>query len=252
VPQEDLLSKLIGYWRTVADETTRALGEDEANLFVYLYNDALDLDGAISDAYPEEERLQSLVFAEFTALLKELYWLHAMFLCGNYPVVLSRLRFNWERVFRARYADAYAEENPGALDAPGPTLDDKHAWLTQREDRLNWRTVIAPTLARFFAAGSPREVRSHFKPLWDRLNRCVHPSGELREKLAGESALHARDAFDEGWAREALADAAEAFGLIWLAVLSLFPAGVPALLADRHTFQACSQLRAVLQSARVE
>jgi hypothetical protein len=132
-----------------------------------------------------------------------------------------------------------------------PTAREKHEWLTQRENRnrLNWQNVIAPALSQLFAAGLPGEAESHFKPLWDRLNCCVHPSGELREKLVGESVLHALDAFDEGWAQETLADAADVFGLIWLAVLSRFPRAVPALLADPHTFRACPQLRRVLERA---
>src|SRR5262249_30293791 len=152
-------------------------------------------------------------------------------------------------LFHARYADAYAEEHRGAPDAPGPTLDDKHNWLTERECRLDWRRLIAPILSRLFSAGTAAEVESLFKPLWDRLNRCVHPPGELREKLVGESGLHARDAFDQGWARETLVDAAQVFGLIWLATLSRFPGAVPVLLADADTFHACPQLRAVLKSA---
>jgi hypothetical protein len=180
-------------------------------------------------------------------VFKELNWLHALFLCGNYRLVLSQLRFNWERIFRARYADAYAEEHPNETDLPGPTLDDKHDWLIRREDRLNWRTVIAPTLARLFSGGTAEEAESLFRPLWDRLNRCVHPSGDLREKLTGESALHLFDRFDEGWAQETRADSVEVFGLIFLAILSRFPAIVPALLADPHMFPLCPQLRAVLR-----
>jgi hypothetical protein len=244
--QQDLLSTLFGHWREVAEETTRRLGEESAGVFIYLYNDALDILGAILDCYSNEERLQSLVFAEFTGLLKELHWFHVLFLCGNYRLILSQLRFNWERIFRAQYADAYAEENPGASDAPGPTLDDKHDWLTQREVGLNWPRLIRPTLRRLFSGGTLAQVESLFNPVWDRLNCCVHPSGDLREKLASESRLHVRDAFDPAWARQTLADAAEVFGLIWLAVLSRFPAAVPLLLADPHTFRVCPQLRAVL------
>jgi hypothetical protein len=244
---QDFLSMMFGIWREVADETVRHLGEDTAGLFVRLYNDALEILGAIDDAYPEEERLHSLTFVEFIGLLKELTTLQVLFLSGNYPIVPSRLRFNWERIFRARHADAYASENPGAADPPGPTLDEKHDWLTRREDKLTWKTLISPTLARLFPPGVPGEIETHFKPLWDRLNRCVHPSGELREKLVGESTLHALDAFDEAWARETHADATEVFELIWRAVLSRFPAAVPALLADPETFRACPRLRAVLE-----
>lgn len=165
----------------------------------------------------------------------------------RYRLVLSQLRFNWERIFRARYADAYAEIHPNETDLPGPTLDEKHDWLMKREYRLNWRSVISPTLTRLFSAGTPDEAESHFKPLWERLNRCVHPSGELREKLAGDSALHLFDAFDEGWARETRADAVDVFGLIFLAILSRFPATIPTLLADPHFSPICPQLRAVLR-----
>src|SRR5262249_2092724 len=132
-------------------------------------------------------------------------------------------------------------------DIPGPTLDEKHDWLMRREDRLNWRSVIAPTLTRLFSAGTPDEAETHFKPLWDRLNRCVHPSGELREKLTRESARHLFQAFDDGWAREPHDDAVDVFGLIFFAILSRFPAAIPALLADPHMFPSCPQLRAVLR-----
>jgi hypothetical protein len=62
-----------------------------------------------------------------------------------------------------------------------------------------------------------------------------------------DAPLHAIDAFDEAWARETHRDAAEVFGLLWLAVPSRFPAAVPALLADSETFQTCPQVRAVLE-----
>src|SRR5215475_4556208 len=110
------------------------------------------------------------------------------------------------------------------------------------------RTNSALSFEEVFPAGVPGEVGSHFKPLWDRLNRCVHPSGDLCEKLVGESVLHLRAAFDEAWARETLTDAAEVFGLIFLAVLAQFPAA-PALLADAETFRMCPRRRAELERA---
>ncbi len=247
--QKDFLSKLIGFWKEVADETNRVLGEETAGFFIELYNDVIDIFGAINDAYPQAEWLCSITCIEFMGLLKETLWLHALFLCGNYPIVLSRLRFNWERIFRASYADAFAQEHPDEPDVPGLTLDDKYEWLMKQEDhnRLNWSRLIAPTLSRLFAASTLEEVKSQFWPLWNRLNRCVHPSGDLREKLTGESALHHIDNFDEGWARQTRADAVEVFGLIFLAVLSQFPAIVPTLLANPHVFSECPQLRAVLK-----
>jgi hypothetical protein len=249
---QNVLSTVLGHWTNVAGDTIGGLGENAAGLFVNLSSDALDILKAIFDAYPEEERLHSLVFAEFTGLLNDLTTLQALFLGGKYRLVQSQLRFNWEQIFRARHADAYAEENPHAADPPGPTLHEKHVWLTEREKKLRWDTVIAPALTRLFTAAVPTEIVSHFKLLWDRLNLCVHPSGQVREMLMGESALHARDAFDEAWAQQTHADALEVFSLLWLAVLSRFPGAVPALLADPHTFRACPSLRAVLEATQAE
>jgi hypothetical protein len=246
---QDFFSTLLDRWRELAEDTIRCLGEETAALFVELSNDAFDIHRAITNAYPEGERLHRLVFADLTALYKELHWLLALFLSGNYPLVLCQLRHDWEWLFRAYHADTYAQHNAGATDAPGPTLDDKIAWLMQRETKLGWNTVIAPTLAHLFPADAPGAAQDRFKPLWDRLNRVVHPSGDLRLRLVDKSALLVRDAFDEGWARETLADAAEVFGLIWLAVLSRFPDAIPALLADPNTFRACPQVRAVLEGA---
>ena len=246
-PQK-LLSMLFGMWKQVGDETVRSLGEETAGLFLHLADDAQAIRDAILDAYPQDELVNSLVFIEFAGALKELGWLHAMFLCGNYPLALSRLRFNGERIFRARHADLYALDYPNETDGPGPTADDKHAWLTAREKSLDWRDLIAPTLKRLFASDDPSEIESHFKPLWQGLHRCVHPSGELREKLMTERGLMMIDAFDEGWARQTHAAAAEVFALVWLAVLSRFPAAVPALLADAERFRTCPQLGAALEA----
>jgi hypothetical protein len=80
----------------------------------------------------------------------------------------------------------------------------------------------------------------------------VHPSGDLRERLTGESALLFRNDFDEAWARETRTDALEVVALIFLAVLSRFPAALPALIADANTFQVCPQLRAILRPVDLE
>src|SRR5262249_28777663 len=135
---KEILSTLFGHWTAVAEETILCLGEETADLFGFLGNDAIEIHGAIADAYAQGELLQSLVYLYLTGLFKEFYWLNALFLFGNYPMVLSRLRFNWEASFRAHHADTYALDNPDAPDGPGPTLDEKHEWLMQREERLRW------------------------------------------------------------------------------------------------------------------
>jgi hypothetical protein len=97
---------------------------------------------------------------------------------SNYPMVMGRLRFNWEQIYRANHADTYALRNPAAADLPGKSLDDKHEWLMRQEaeNRLRWPEVFQPALASIFSGWSSEEVRDVFKPLWDRLSGFVHPS----------------------------------------------------------------------------
>jgi hypothetical protein len=37
-----------------------------------------------------------------------------------------------------------------------------------RDCGINWRTVIAPTLARLFPGDLPQASEEHFRPLWQR------------------------------------------------------------------------------------
>lgn len=239
----DLLDSLFGHWRSVAEETVHALGEDDAGFFVDAYNDALDINGAILNSYPKEELESSILLLEFTGVLKEIHWLLVLFLAGNYPFALSRLRHIWERIFRAYYAEHFTALRPHDSDSPGPTIDDKHNWLMRREKSLTWSQMIVPVLNRLFTAEKPKDVEQHFKELWQQLNRCVHPSAGLRNRLTAESALHARDAFDEAWARETLDAAREVFALLWLATASSFPSTLPVLRSSAVAFAAIPQLK---------
>jgi hypothetical protein len=233
-------------FRKTADETARTIEPGEAALFVYLSNDAIDIIGAVLDAYPRDDLLSSLVWFDFTAVLQQLFGMGFDFWCGRYAEVGRGLRFVWESIFRAFYADCYLILNPSANDPPGQSLDEKIPWLDQR--RLDWNTLILPVLCHMFQAWSEAERSDQFQPVWKRLNAVVHPSADWRLSGVGESARHVWFHFDEGLARQLLADASEVFALIWLAVLQCFPAAVPALVADPETFRGCPQLRAVLES----
>jgi hypothetical protein len=242
----DLLATTFGHWRKNAAEAERVLGKDKTHFFVDLYNDALEIQFALSDAYPKEE-LTSLLYADFTGLFKEINWLMVIFLAGNYPLLLGRLRFIWELVFRAVYADTYEQEEEADRAPPGATVDEKHWWLESEEGRLNWRSVILPILKRLFVAKDPNEIEEHFKPIWDILNCYVHPSATLRYDLIEESALLARDAFDEKLANKTLHYAGEVFELVWLAVIWRFPETKCQLLSKPNVFARCPRLRSVLK-----
>jgi hypothetical protein len=245
----DFLDRMFGYWKEISQETCDKLGED-AGLFVNAYCDGLEIDEQISKHYSESARQESLVAFEVPGVWKELYWMQFLFLASNYPIVMGRLRFNWEQIFRAYHVDTYAGLHPTDPHLPGTTVDKKHEWLLIQEqhNRLRWPEVIAPALRRFFASGQPEENESRCRSLWDRLNDFVHPSGQLREHLIGETALKLRDGFDEHLARQTLADAREVISLIWLAILYRFPRIVGSLRSDPHVFESFPQARQAMVS----
>src|SRR5262245_39051294 len=142
------LSKINRSLLDIAERTLDALGEEPAWFFTDLTNDWINLSGALLGACTPEEQLTSLVFADFHSLFREITWFQRLFLWGNYPYVYRNLRFVWELLFRAYYADTYASEHPGGTDLPGPSVDDKNAWLSKREHRLKWDSVFKPILRK--------------------------------------------------------------------------------------------------------
>jgi hypothetical protein len=237
--------------RQVAEQTVAALGEDRALLFVSLQSDWVDLIGAVPKAYPEltappasddaPPAEGSLLLIDLQGLLLELDRQQFAFLGGHYAAVGRSLRYVWELMYRAFLADTYAEIGDGD-DLPGPTPDDKAEWLRTRKGPLNRKTVIEPMLDRLLPATQHGRIASDFIPLWERLNRVVHPSWELRDRLINPSALLVADGYDADWASEVLSDAANVFDLIWLAVLHRFP-DCRRLLANETTFAHCPLAR---------
>jgi hypothetical protein len=238
---QELHSALVACWREIADETDRSLDETQVTLLYLFARDAIDIGGAIADTYSEEDLLTSLVYVEWLGLFaNELPTFYLLFLSGQYRHVMSQLRFNWERIFQASQADAKClVDSDGTAESYLAALDTKHDWLSRRETNPNWPRVIVPTLKRVFRAkgGDMKLLESRYKPVWGRLNRCVHPSGELREILFGASNLQVNCAFDRTWALQTLEDAAEVFGLICLAVLSRFPKAISDLKSQLNTLK---------------
>src|SRR5262249_787124 len=142
------------------------------------------------------------------------------FYCGRYAEIGRGLRFAWESIFRAFYADQYLEMSPGANDPPDRSLDEKINWLDGRH--LDWNTVMRPVLRHLFQAWTETDRISRFHPIWKRLRAVSHPSADWRASGVGESNRHLWFHFDEGLARELLADASEVFATIWQAILVSF------------------------------
>jgi hypothetical protein len=205
-------------------ETLEKLGEEKGGSFVAAANDWLEINSALMDTCPGEQG-HNLVLHTFWGLFKEVTWFHFFFVSGNYPLLLSRLRYVWESVFRAYLAEHYPLGSQQPWPAPGPSPDDKLAWLEEHGKALDWDRCIEPVLRDVFPlAAREQEVRDHYKKLWQELHKYVHPSAYLAGRMIGDSALHVTDDFDEGWALEAVGIAARVFDLVWLAVLGHHPA----------------------------
>jgi len=215
----------------IAQETKKRLGEKGSGCFINLYNDWLDLWTRILDAYSRDEPFTSLVAADLFSLGKELHWMHRLLHWGNYPLIYRNLRYAWELMSLAYFADTVEVSVPEIADSPGKSVDAKAAWLKKHDRNINWRTVIRPLLDRVIDRGE----RGHYSRTWGDLNRCVHASLELRERMIDESALAVKDAFDPAWAKETCQVASDVFDVIWLIVLRRFPKCIP-LLADKKCF----------------
>lgn len=212
----------------ISKETAEHLSE-RAQCFVELYNDWLDIMGTFTTAYSNDLPLTSLVAADFFSLGKDLHWLHRLLHWGNYPLVIRVLRYDWELMFRAYYADVYQPSVPGDADLPGSSVDDKIHWLESRGPGLHFNSLIIPIL-NVLLPGSERE---HYKRLWRELNKHVHPTKDLRYRMIEESALAVRDGFDQEWAESAIDLACDVYDLIWLMTLHRFPNCVPLLTGSR-------------------
>jgi hypothetical protein len=96
-------------------EALARLGDKKGRLFIDIVNEAVAVNGAIVREYRAEE-LDNLVFLAAQGVFKEARWLHLFFVSGHYGLLKSRLRFIWEWVFRAFWAES---KNPPARCEPG-------------------------------------------------------------------------------------------------------------------------------------
>jgi len=85
-------------------------------------DDWLTINSAVIATYLGEQA-HNLVLHTFLGLFKEVYWFHFFFVSGKYPLLLSRLRFVWESVFRAYLGENYPLGSHQPWPAPGPSPD---------------------------------------------------------------------------------------------------------------------------------
>jgi hypothetical protein len=204
-------------------ETIEKLGEETGMFFINAGNDCVTIGSTISTAYPGEKNW-SLVMLTLWMLFKEAGWFHSYFVAGNYPVLLARLRFIWESMFRAYFVKHYHLWPCADWDTPGPTVAEKMAWLEKYGHKLNWNNCIEPVLRAVFPlAEQEQTVRDDCKEIFQYLHRYAHPSAYLLDRMIDDPAFLVIDAFDEGWARQTVEIGRKVFALVWMAVFKHYP-----------------------------
>jgi hypothetical protein len=204
------------------ERQTRALLGDDADYFLRV---AFDWDEVVS--HLPDLTLPGgydLVVHTVFGLQKEIRWLQLFLLAGNYPLLLSRLRFIWESAFRAYFAEHYPM-GQFAADPPGLSPDHKLDWLRTNGRQLSWDNCIEPVLRTVLpVADREPEVMNSYRERWRSLHRYVHPSADLAGRMIDDTALHVADNFDEEWAKESVELGSAVFDLVWLAVVRHRPA----------------------------
>lgn len=210
-----LLGDQYEYLPKIAEETFRTLGKEQAGHFNSLANDWIEILIAIRDTYSKDELSASLLYIYFYGLFKEVQWFQLLFLAGNYPLLHRSLRFVWEMIFRAYHADT---------PEPGLTIDGKVNWLVQHEQEMFQWKFMKRILLQLLPQAKGTEIEEYYKSLWDKLNKYVHPSKALLDRMVvGAPGFLMTDSFDKEWALETIETATMVFDLVWLAAISRFP-----------------------------
>jgi hypothetical protein len=204
-------------------ETMEKLGEETGSFFLNAANDCVTVSGTVAAAYPVAQNC-NLMFLTLSGVFKEAYWFHSLFVAANYPQLLGRLRFVWESIFRAYFAEHYPMGPCTKWDTPGPAVADKLVWLDQHGKDLRWDTCIEPVLRAVFPlAEREQKVRDDYKELFQHLHRYAHPSAYLLDRMTDNTVFQIIDTFDERWARQTVDIGARVFDLVWMAVFAHYP-----------------------------
>jgi hypothetical protein len=219
------LDELYEHWVEIRKETIEQLGGREGLKIVDFHgNNWIDIVRWISSEYKKEEQM-SIVSFQFSRLFKEIYWLQFLFHTGNYPTAYRNLRYILEMICQAYYIDT---------KYPTLTLDEQIGKAMEIEKRLSSWNIVSNALCKVFNRAE-REIRAHFKPLWDDLNKYAHPSAKQMDLIAEQdfSAL-VTDSFNENLARELLAVTDKVFDIVYAVILKRFPKSVS--LAQKYEF----------------
>lgn len=211
---ENTLDELYEHLKSVRKETITHLGDKDAlHIIDFHANNWIEIVGWISSKYEREEQMNIIIF-QFLRLFKEIYWLQFLFHYGNYPMIYRNLRYILELICQAYYIDS---------NYYGYSLDEQIKKTTEVEEKVYGWNLIKTVLGDILNSDE-QHIQSKFKPLWDYLNKHVHPSGKQIDIVATEdfSSL-VTDSFNANLARNALRATNEIFDIVNMIIFKKFP-----------------------------
>lgn len=211
---ENTLDKLYEHLKSVREETITHLGDKDAlHIIDFHANNWIDIVGWISSKYEKEEKMNIIIF-QFHRLFKEIYWLQFLFHYGNYPVIYRNLRYILELICQAYYIDS---------NYHGSSLDEQIKKTTEVEEKFyGW--TLAKTVLGDILNSDEQLIQSKFKPLWNYLNKHIHPSGKQMDIVVAEDfSSFVTDSFSENLARDTLRATDEIFDIVNMIIFKKFP-----------------------------
>lgn len=210
---EKHLDTLYETWKSVRSETIVHLGkEDAVHIINFHGNNWIDITNWILSKYNREEQM-NIVFIQFIRLFKEIYWLQFIFHNANYPMVYRNLRYVLEMIAQAYYVDC---------KYPILSLDEQIGKIMGMEKRIYGRKLVKAVLCPILNLDE-KGFKEKFQPIWDYLNKHVHPSAKQMDIVVEEDfSSFVTDSFNENLAKDALKVVDKIFDLIYVIVLKRF------------------------------
>ena len=209
---ENTLDELYEHLKSIRGETITHLGNKDALYIIDFHaNNWIDIIRWISSKYDREE--QKIVYFQFFRLFKEIYWLQFLFHNGNYPMIYRILRYILELISQAYYIDS---------KYPDLSLDEQIEKTKEMEETIYGWNLVKSVLCEILNSNE-QSIRLNFKPLWDHLNKYVHPSVKQMDIVATEdfSSL-VTDSFNENIAIDVLRTTNEIFDIVNMIIFKKF------------------------------
>ena len=229
---QNTLDNLYEHWRSIRAETIAHLGGQKAlGIIDFHGNNWIGIVRWILSKYDRYQQMNIVLF-QFSRLFKEIYWLQFLFHTGNYATAYRNLRYILELMSQAYYVD---------MTNPGLTLDEQIEKASEVEERVYGWKLINSVLCKVLNK-TEEEIQISFKPLWDELNRHVHPSAKQMDLVAAQdfSGL-ITDSFNTNLARDLLRVTDKVFDIVYAIVFNRFSKAKKLALAYEfiHEWEEC-------------